>query len=204
MTSRNQVHSANVPVVPVPSTSMLSSHRYLDVMTTRPSNGAAALNVRLGSQPTAGTRISSPTNDQIHTIPSTYLHAETHNLHFTGTKNHTSLLIEPVLLPNLQHVHVDTVQDLEESCLFYPDGHKNRNIRREIESSVVKHHILENNKLKSVKKKDRYRIVHKDIYADVKGPPLYYTKPRDPEMKELVKKMREKEGKILGTVQVKI
>lgn len=202
MTSRNT--NSNVPVVPVPSASMLSNHRYLDVMTTRPSNGSA-LTIRASSLSVgARSRISSPTTDQIHTIPSTHLHAETHNLNFPGTNSHTSLLIEPVLLPNLQHVHVDTVQDLEESCLFYPDGHKNRNIRREIESSVVKHHILENNKLQPIKKKDRYRIIRKDIYADVKGPPLFYTKPEDPEMKNLVKKIRAKEGKILSTVQVKI
>ncbi|RYG64744.1 hypothetical protein EON64_13355, partial [archaeon] len=48
---------------------------------------------------------------------------------------HCALLVEPVLLPALHHVHVESPQDLEESCLFYPNGSKNRNIRREIEAS---------------------------------------------------------------------
>jgi hypothetical protein len=96
------------------------------------------------------------------------------------------------------------MQDLEESCLFYPDGHKNRNIRREIESSIVKHHVLENSRTKSNKKVDKYRIIRKDVYADVKGPPLYYTKPKDTEMSDLMKSIRDKENKIVGTIHVRL
>ena len=117
---------------------------------------------------------------------------------------HNKLLIEPILLPNLQHVHVDNPQDLEESCLFYPNGHKNRNIRREIESNIVKHHIIENNRMRTIKMKNKYRVIPKDIYADVKGPPLYYTKGKDNEAEELIKSIRNKEHKIISTVQVRI
>lgn len=179
------------PIVPVPSNSLVSSHRYLDVLTSRPSQ-----------------RQNSTVNSSgIQKVPSTFLHAETHDLSRPASSikpNHNNLLIEPILLPNLQHVNVDSLQDLEENCLFYPDGHKNKNIRREIESSVVKHHILENSKYKPPKMKDRYRVIQKDMYADVRGPPLYYTKPKDPEMEQLMKQIRSKESKIVSTVQVKI
>lgn len=196
MSNRND--QQHLPIVPVPSSSLLSNHRYLDVMTTRPSSGALSQSkLKLSGGGIIGGK-------GIQTMPSTHFHAETRDLQNKAPCAHSSLLIEPILLPNLQHVHVDTVQDLEESCLFYPDGHKNRNIRREIESSVIKHHILENNKVKHVKTKDRYRIVRKDIYRDVKGPPLYYTKKEDAEMKDLLKTIRNKESKIVSTVQVRI
>lgn len=118
---------------------------------------------------------------------------------------HANLLIEPVLLPNMQHVHVDSQQDLEESCLFYPTGHKNKNIRREIENAVVKHHIIENSRmLASRKRKEIYRIVRPDPYANAKGPPLVYTKKKDPEVENLLGRMRHTEGKIEGLVQIRL
>jgi hypothetical protein len=210
----------NGSIVPLPTNTYMSNHRYLDVMTTRTSQNSGILSQRPHpSSPLSpfSSRPAFPTGD-LTTMPSTHLHAETHNLQgrpmsaaipssfinkpFVSSGNHHTLLIEPILLPNLQHVHVDAVQDLEESCLFYPDGRKNKNIRREIESSVVKHHILENNNSTSSKKKDRYRIVRKDMYANVKPPPLYYTKKEDHEMKDLLKSIREKENKITGTVMI--
>jgi hypothetical protein len=178
-------------IVPVPANSLVSSHRYLDVLTTRSSQGVRSA------------LTSSPTTKN----PSTYLHGEPHSLSRPETSNkssHRQLLIEPVLLPNLQHVNVDSLQDLEENCLFYPDGHKNKNIRREIESSVVKHHILENSKMKTGKTKDRFRVVRKDAYANAKGPPLFYGKEKDPEVADLLKQIRSKERKIVNTVQVHI
>jgi hypothetical protein len=212
----------NGSIVALPSNTYMSNHRYLDVMTTRTSQNSGILSQQRRSSSPLSPFSSQPTFPaaDFTTMPSTYLHAETHNLQsrpisaairsasssnnrpFSSSGNHHTLLIEPILLPNLQHVHVDAVQDLEESCLFYPDGRKNKNIRREIESSVVKHHILENNKSTSSKKKDRYRIVRKDVYANVKPPPLYYTKKDDPEMKDLLKNIREKENKITGTVMI--
>lgn len=117
---------------------------------------------------------------------------------------HNSLLVEPVLMPSLHHVHVESPQDLEESCLFYPNGSKNRNIRREIETSVIKHHLIENRRIQSRKQKSRYRIVRPDPYADVKGPPLFYAKSSDPDLENIVSTLRTGEGKILGTVQVRV
>jgi hypothetical protein len=217
-------------IVPVPSNTSLSNHRYLDVMTVRPSQAARATastvinssqllqfgnnsrqntpNASKRSVSSGGTRGSAVSSPSRQPPASTHMHAQTQNLSAASfhqsLASHSSLLIEPILLPNLQHVNVDNVQDLEESRLFYPDGHKNRNIRREIESNVVKHHVLENSKMKSPKKPDQYRIVPKELYADVKGPPLYFTKRRDPEFQQLLKDVRSKEGKILNTIQVRL
>lgn len=118
--------------------------------------------------------------------------------------SHGTLLVEPVLLPSLHHVHVESPQDLEESCLFYPNGHKNRNIRREIESTVVKHHLLENRKMQNKHQKSRYRIERIDPYANAKGPPLFYSKAPDPEMHEIYSNIRSLEKKIESTVQVRV
>lgn len=121
------------------------------------------------------------------------------------SSQHSNLLIEPILLPNMQHVHVDSQQDLEESCLFYPTGHKNKNIRREIENAVVKHHIIENSRMMAAKKKKEiYRIIRPDPYANAKGPPLVYTKKKDKEVEGLLGKMRHTEGKIEGLVQIRL
>ncbi len=212
---------------------LMSSHRYLDMMTVRPSQGArlAAASMIPAFNPVTlsnkGQLIQSttfqngpPSSSGYHNIrglpvlttnATVHLTSQAHKLNTApvlhvkkSSSSHNSLLIEPILLPNLQHVHIDNPQDLEESCLFYPNGHKNRNIRREIESSVVKHHIIENNKLKPPVKKNKYRVLPKDPYADAKGPPLYYGKGRDPQIEEMVRTIRLKEGKITSTVQVPI
>jgi hypothetical protein len=121
----------------------------------------------------------------------------------TDVPAHGRLLVEPILLPSLRHVHVESQQDLEESCLFYPNGHKNRNIRREIESNMVKQHFLENCRSSLSKKpKTRYRLARKDAYESAKGPPLFYSKPADPVMQQLYSSVRDAEGRIMRTVQV--
>lgn len=221
---------------------LMSNHRYLDMMTVRPSQGArltaassipafnpASLSMNLG-QPnfakgaimTHSSTNSAPPSSSGHGLTkglpqlttnlySTHVTSQSHKLNGATTQNvkksltaHNSLLIEPILLPNLQHVHIDNPQDLEESCLFYPNGHKNRNIRREIESSVVKHHIIENNKLKPPVKKNKYRVLPKDPYANAKGPPLYYGREKDHDTEDMLKSLRSKEHKIVSTVQVQI
>jgi hypothetical protein len=219
---------------------LMSNHRYLDMMTVRPSQGArltAASSIPAFNPATLSMNISATTlnkgstsnglqtftnigppsssqNLPLKALPqlsSTHMTSQSQKLNGNGTLSvkrstatHSTLLIEPILLPNLQHVHIDNPQDLEESCLFYPNGHKNRNIRREIESSVVKHHIIENNKIKPPVKKNKYRVLPKDPYANAKGPPLYNGKDKDRETEELLKSIRSKEYKIVSTVQVQI
>lgn len=161
---------------------------------TNPPRTASNLNASRRSQPIASSGHGSPQAQQMTTT--------------TGkgaSPNHASLLIEPILLPNMQHVHVDSQQDLEESCLFYPTGHKNKNIRREIENSVVKHHIIENSRMiASRKRKEVYRIIRPDPYANAKGPPLVYTKKKDDVVENIIGKMHNTRGKMDGLVQIRL
>ena len=144
---------------------MASNHRYLDVMTVRPSQAGANLESKSA---------------------------------------HSNLLIEPVLMPNLEHIIIDHEKNNAEPCLFYPNGDKNKNIRREIEHTVVKHHLIEHSQIIEKKRKEYFRYVPKNKYASAQGPPLYYGKKYDPEVDSIVKSMKQTERKIYGTVQIRL
>jgi len=49
---------------------------------------------------------------------------------------HSSLLREPITIPYMAHVDVDSPEKLRESCMFYPTGEKNLNMRRTIQNSL--------------------------------------------------------------------
>jgi len=51
---------------------------------------------------------------------------------------HTKLLVEPVVLPDMTHLSVDDANEVHESCVFYPTGQKNVNMRRTMEEMVRK------------------------------------------------------------------
>ena len=144
---------------------MTSNHRYLDVMTVRPSQ--AGVNLDKKSQ-------------------------------------HGSLLIEPILMPSLEHIVIDHDKNDAEPHLFYPNGDKNKNIRREIEHTVVKHHLIEHTQIIEKHKKQYFRYVKKDKYANAKGPPLYYGKKYDPDVDDIIRNMKNTEKKIHGTVQIRL
>lgn len=117
---------------------------------------------------------------------------------------HSSLLIEPVLLPNLDFINIEPQKNLAEPCLFYPNGEKNKNLRREIENTVVKHHLIQHSQHVPKKYKTKFRLKPVDKYADVKGPPLYYTKKPDPSTEDVLLQMRRTEHKIHSTVQIRL
>eukprot|EP00600_Ochromonadales_sp_CCMP1393_P005805 CAMPEP_0174959344 /NCGR_PEP_ID=MMETSP0004_2-20121128/3126_1 /TAXON_ID=420556 /ORGANISM="Ochromonas sp., Strain CCMP1393" /LENGTH=144 /DNA_ID=CAMNT_0016207655 /DNA_START=45 /DNA_END=479 /DNA_ORIENTATION=- len=144
---------------------MALNHRYLDVMTVRPSKVAVSNEVK---------------------------------------PQHSSLLIEPILMPNLDHAQIDHEKNNAEPCLFYPNGDKNKNIRREIEHTLVKHHLIEQSKIVEKHKKEYFRIKKKNKFAHVQGPPLYYGKKYDPEVHGLLTTMKETERKIHGTTQLRL
>ena len=118
--------------------------------------------------------------------------------------SHTSLLIEPIVMPNLEHIVIDHDKNDAEPCLFYPNGDKNKNIRREMEHTVVKHHLIDHSQYLEKHKKEYFRYVKKDKYANAQGPPLYYGKKHDPEVDGLLKKMHNTEKKIKGTIQIRL
>jgi hypothetical protein len=144
---------------------MASNHRYLDVMTVRPSHAGVAK---------------------------------------TTKQAHNHLMIEPVVMPDISHIVIDHDKNDAEPCLFYPNGDKNKNIRREIEHTVVKHHLIEHSQFVEKHKKQYFRYTKKDKYANARGPPLYYGKKYDPEVDRIVSRMKDTEKKIVGTVQIRL
>jgi hypothetical protein len=51
---------------------------------------------------------------------------------------HAQLLVEPIVLPDMTHLTVDDTLEVHESCVFYPTGQKNKNMRRTMEEMVRK------------------------------------------------------------------
>lgn len=57
---------------------------------------------------------------------------------------HAQLLVEPVVLPDMTHLSVDDTLEVHESCVFYPTGQKNCNMRRTMEEMVRKVNAKDN------------------------------------------------------------
>ena len=55
-----------------------------------------------------------------------------------ASREHTKLLVEPILLPDMNHLVVDDAREVNPPCLFYPTGAKNGNMRRSMEDMVRK------------------------------------------------------------------
>lgn len=218
-----------------------TSHRYLDVMTIRPSQGARLSSNNLAhtnhgfSKPGKQFLLSISSNNTFPGVSPSHSQLKQNSLaysnHLSSSTNvplnssvdlntisklnstssnsnsiHSSLLIEPILLPNIQHISIDNPQDLEESaCLFYPNGQKNKNMRREIETSILKHQMISRSVLKNkIKPKDnKIKQAKYDPYADVKPSTLYFKKEeKDPESVEILKTMREREKKIKNLLHI--
>jgi hypothetical protein len=67
--------------------------------------------------------------------------------HATTTRDrapHSKLLVEPVVLPDMNHLSVDDTLEVHESCIFYPTGQKNCNMRRTMEEMVRKVNAKDN------------------------------------------------------------
>ena len=61
------------------------------------------------------------------------------NGRFTKNQNMVhDLLVEPVILPDLEHLSVDESLEVHENCVFYPTGYKNVNMRNTMEEMVRK------------------------------------------------------------------
>ena len=60
-----------------------------------------------------------------------------------NNKDHTKLLVEPIVLPDMNHLQVDDAREVNQTCLFYPTGHKNNSMRRSMEDTVRKVHAVD-------------------------------------------------------------
>ncbi len=118
-----------------------------------------------------------------------------------ASSTHQSLLIEPVLLPSLEHIHVDVSNTTSDNCLFYPNGHKNRNMRKEIENTVKRHDEIP----REVKKrKSKYRVIPADPYEHIKSSPLQHSRKLRNETIDIIKSMRDTESKMQATTQIRL
>ena len=90
---------------------------------------------------------------------------------------HAQLLVEPVVLPDMQHLSVDDTLEVHESCVFYPTGQKNCNMRRTMEEMVRKVNAKDNftkrstNSIPMAKRLPIYRLG-----PDTPLQPLCYTR----------------------------
>jgi hypothetical protein len=118
-----------------------------------------------------------------------------------NTAAHQELLIEPVLLPNLEHIHVDVSHSQTENCLFYPNGHKNRNMRKEIESTVKRHDEMPE---EEKRRKSKYRAEVVDQYEHVKGTGMWHGTKMNKDTKGILKSMKHTQSKLYGTTQIRL
>jgi len=142
--------------------------------------------------------------------------------------------VEPVVLPDMQHLSVDTKDEVTESCLFYPTGQKNKNMRRDLEVAVrgvfaseeISHHSpggkhtrnlvddatfeIRTGKSRSGSKGGKSKTKAKTLYKYVPNPektiPLFYKPPvgNKAEIGALISKMREREIQIVSTTTLRV
>lgn len=145
------------------------------------------------------------------------------------TTPHSSLLVEPIVLPDMQHVSVDLKEDITESCLFYPTGQKNKNMRRELEVAVrgmyepdhINHHspggkhsqnlvadAIKESKIGGDTHRTKHQKKKKTTKQSLTRPaiPLVYKPPvrNYSEVKSLLNQIREKEIQITSTTTLRV
>lgn len=54
-------------------------------------------------------------------------------------ESHTTLAVEPVVIPDLEHLSVDDSIEVYDDCAFYPTGYKNVNMKNTMEETVRKY-----------------------------------------------------------------
>lgn len=118
---------------------------------------------------------------------------------------HSKLLIEPVVMPNLTHINVEPQHEAKQTCLFYPTGERNTNLRREIQEKTMMNNKLLEQEIRSPKLKNKYRKVKEDPYGNpYRGDPLYYTKSRDKSAEAIIQNVRTHTWKIDSTVNMRL
>eukprot|EP01038_Epipyxis_sp_PR26KG_P011688 gene11688-15650_t len=124
--------------------------------------------------------------------------------------SHTKLLIEPVLLPDLDHIHLDKSATItNDSCLFYPNGEKSKSMRYEINCLVKDYLHHEPDEIVQRKEHIKINMNKKDKFSHCKNKyPLFYKKKSNGDsekaMEDILKNMKYNEGKIIGTVNIRL
>lgn len=112
---------------------------------------------------------------------------------------HQNLFVEPVRLPNMTHLQVESSWEPREACLFYPSGHKNRQMRNELEATVRSFDVKMNDE-SNTRPPSNEKFSRKESKNLKQTAPLHYSRKINSEMKELMRNVRQSEGKIHGTI----
>ena len=147
-------------------------------------------------------------------------------------KLHGYLLVEPVVMPDLQHLSVGNGDDGSNNQLFYPSGAKSKNMRnslchsiREIYASadpILKdHHKYNAQEIAAVRKAlerdyqtfqspERFKRLEKERLEAIANPrpiPLVYRRQSDEykqQVKQLLKKVKSKEIDITSLTSIRV
>ena len=152
----------------------LKGTRYMDVLTTRSSHKADSLS-KMG--PAATGRLS---------------------------KDHTRLLVEPVVLPEMTHLSVDDAREVNPPCLFYPTGAKNASMRRSMEVTVRKvrapdQKVLITRSATVLSSPQKKKVLDPTMPVE----PLVYSRSKgraDRDVAQLLKRKRDVEQQLSSTV----
>jgi hypothetical protein len=129
------------------------------------------------------------------------------------------LLVDPVILPELHHLQIDRLNEVsDKECLFYPTGHKNKNMKRQMEESIRQYKTTGDIHLKSKTKTfvKSFGLKQKELSQSnlmaTRGntkprQTLFYTRPSDPstnECKKLIQGCRNNEERMDDILGVKV
>ena len=124
---------------------------------------------------------------------------------FSKSQNHSSLLVSPVLIPHLNHIAVEETHDVQDSCLFYANGHRNPTLQKQIVNTV-----RSINNIPKVVEKKTTRVRHKKQKEPDPVPLpraiMFHTKEgkQDYGIKGLLTSLRNSEIKLMSTVTSKV
>jgi len=133
---------------------------------------------------------------------------QSHGMSRRPKTQHCKLLVEPVMLPEMQHLTVDDSREVSETCLFYPTGHKNINMRRSMEEIVRK--VMQTDKVPRPTLKTLTVLTPKRkkkvLDATMPVQPLFYSKrasasATEDEMADLLGCKKRNEAKLRGVLK---
>lgn len=134
--------------------------------------------------------------------------------------NNNLLLVDPIVLPELHHLQIDRLNEVskDKECLFYPTGHKNKNMKRHMEESIRQYKTTGDIHLKTKTKTftKSFGLKQKELEkANLLATrnnakprqTLFYTRPSDPqtnECKKLIQRCRNNEERMDDILGIKV
>ena len=147
-------------------------------------------------------------------------------------KQYKYLLVEPVVIPDLQHLSVDNGDNGSNNQLFYPSGAKSKNMRNNLchsirdiyasaEPILKDHHKHNAHEIAAVRKAlekdyqtfqspERFKRLERERLEAIANPrpvPLVYRRKNDEykrQVKQLLKKVKSKEVDITSLTSIRV